>query len=101
MTKKSVGFISIATIIIAIAGSLLYKNHLKQQQNNEQFKSFENMRSIIKKKELDSETQQKIRKVILDSFSDIPKKEREAIMKKLKENIKKLQKQINKQQLPK
>jgi uncharacterized protein HemX len=101
MTKKSAGAIFIAVIIIAIAGSLFYKNHLKQQQNNERFKSFENARSIIKKKELDYETQQKIRKAIRDSFSEIPKEEREAIMKKLKEDIKKIQKEINKQQLPK
>ena len=101
MTRISAGSIFITTIIIAIAGSLFYKNYKEQQKNNERLKSFENVRSIIKKKTPDYETQQKIRKTVLDSFSNIPKEEREAILKKLKENIKKLEKQINKQLSPK
>ncbi|MGH1387505.1 hypothetical protein [Kordia sp.] len=95
MTKKSAGAIFIATVIIAIAGSLFYKNYIKQQQNNKRLKSFENLRSTIKKKTLGYETQQHNGEKVYDSFSEISKKEREAALKKIKEEIKKLEKQIN------
>ncbi|EDP96570.1 hypothetical protein U8527_21610 [Kordia algicida OT-1] len=93
MTKKSVSVFSFFILIVSIAGSLLYRNHQKQQKNNEVLEAnkelFLKIKALQEKEEY--EAQQEIIKAKRDSIFNLEKKEREAQIQQIKETIKRLE----------
>lgn len=93
MTKKKAGLLIITTVVLAIAGSLFYKNHIKQQENEAFIESFQ--KSFLKfkenKKEIERRALQQAEKRMRDSIYNAKKKERETQLEQLKENVQKLE----------
>lgn len=93
MTKKSVSALSFFILIVSIAGSLLYRNYQKQQQNNEVLQAnkelFLKIKALQEKEEY--EAQQEIIKAKRDSIFNLQKKEHEAQMQQIKETLKRLE----------